>query len=75
MDEQSKSNKIITHKQSNVCLMHIKLSHKVNNVKRDLLTITYFVWNIGLCQFFIAVYIVVRNSRRVRLTLRTILRM
>ena len=74
MDEQSKSNKIIAHKQSNVCLIHIKLSHKVNNVKRDLLTITYFVWNIGLCQLN-AVYIVVRNSRRVRLTLRTILRM
>ena len=35
MDKQSKSNKIIAHKQSNVCLMRIKLSHKVNNVKRD----------------------------------------
>ena len=38
MDEQS-TNKIISHKQSKVCLMLIKLSHKVNNVKHDLLTI------------------------------------
>ena len=39
MDEQSTSNKLISHKQSKVCLMLIKLSHKVNNVKHDLLTI------------------------------------
>ena len=31
--------KFISHKQSNVCLTRIKLSHKVNNVKRDHLTI------------------------------------
>ena len=42
MDEQSTSNKIISHKQSKVCLMRIELSHKVNNVKRDLLTITSY---------------------------------
>ena len=39
MDEQSTSNKIISHKQSKICLMLIKLSHKVNNFKRNLLTI------------------------------------
>ena len=38
MDEQLTSNKIISHKQSKVGLMPIKLSHKVNNFKRDLLT-------------------------------------
>ena len=37
MDEQLTLNKIISYKQSKVCLMPIKLSHKVNNVKRDLL--------------------------------------
>ena len=44
MDEQSTSNKIYLAQanQSNVCLMRIKFSHKVNNVKRDLFTITSY---------------------------------
>ena len=39
MDEQLTSNKIYLAEESNVCLMRIKLSHKVNNIKRDLFTI------------------------------------
>ena len=39
MDEKSTTNKIISHKQSKVCLMPIKLSHKVNNGKSNLLTV------------------------------------
>ena len=42
MDEQLTSKKINSLKKSKVSLMCIKLSHKVNNVKRDLLTVTSY---------------------------------